>query len=662
MLFVAGILGLFMTAMRFAVYFFFGHQGNEFPGVLNVFILGLRFDLRTIALVLLFMLLIGNIPKLRPFNNHDSRIRWVRFLSVVFLVIVFFYIVDFAHISYLGQRLNASVINLMVDASISLRMVWESYPVITLVLILLFLTFLFFLLVRYVSGCIRRINPFISGRQRWIEGICWFLVLGFLVFGRISQYPLRWSDAFGLGTDYRANLALNPFESFFNTLKFRSNQYDLEKVRQYYPQLNSYYRFSPPLDSISFARKIEPIDSLPVEPNIVLVICESFSAYKSSSFGNPQLTTPFFDSLAKNGLFFDRCFSPTFGTARGVWATLISNPDVESPATASRNPAAVDQRTIINAFKNHDKYYFLGGSTSWANLRGILNNNIDSIRIYEQDNFDVPKIDVWGISDKNLFLQSNQVLAKSTRPFFAVIQTADNHRPFTIPEEDLAEFKRETISGAELKAAGFSGLDEYNAFRYTDFCYRKFMEAASKEPYFKNTIFVFTGDHGVPGNAGDIFPRVWTEQRLTQHHVPLLYYAPALVAATRQHRIASQIDLLPTLAGICKIPYTNYSLGRDLLDTANKAQFAFLFDMDNNQVSIIDSQYLFRKQIHGRQEEMFSLNSNAAVPMDSSLDGRRKQLRVLGDGIYESARFLLLNNQKRQNEEACSLEVRPRQL
>ena len=34
------------------------------------------------------------------------------------------------------------------------------------------------------------------------------------------------------------------------------------------------------------------------------------------------------------------------------------------------------------------------------------------------------------------------------------------------------------------------------------FGYQKFFEAASKEPYFKNTIFVFVGDHGIRGDAG----------------------------------------------------------------------------------------------------------------------------------------------------------------
>ena len=44
-----------------------------------------------------------------------------------------------------------------------------------------------------------------------------------------------------------------------------------------------------------------------------------------------------------------------------------------------------------------------------------------------------------------------------------------------------AEFKLENFPVEELKRSGFENNDELNAFRYTDFCYRKFMEAAKKE-------------------------------------------------------------------------------------------------------------------------------------------------------------------------------------
>src|SRR5690606_15380921 len=126
----------------------------------------------------------------------------------------------------------------------------------------------------------------------------------------------------------------------------------------------------------------------------------------------------------------------------------------------------------------------------------------------------------WGISDKNLFLEANKILARQTKPFFSVIQTADNHRPYTIPEEDRKEFEIKQLPTDSLERNGFQSVEEYNAFRYTDFCYRKFMEAASKEAYFNNTLFVFIGDHGIGGDAGNLFPLAWKE--LTSQHVPLL--------------------------------------------------------------------------------------------------------------------------------------------
>ena len=68
-------------------------------------------------------------------------------------------------------------------------------------------------------------------------------------------------------------------------------------------------------------------------------------------YGNPLNTTPFFADMCKQGVFFNRAFSPAYGTARGVWATITGVPDVQLGKTSSRNPAAVNQHTIINDFK-----------------------------------------------------------------------------------------------------------------------------------------------------------------------------------------------------------------------------------------------------------------------------------------------------------------------
>ena len=122
--------------------------------------------------------------------------------------------------------------------------------------------------------------------------------------------------------------------------------------------------------------------------------------------------------MCKQGIFFDRCFTPAYGTARGVWAVITGIPDVEYPNTASRNPAAVDQHTIINDYKGYDKFYFLGGSLSWANIRGLLTNNITGLHLYEEDSHKAKTVDVWGISDKNLFLEANGVFKEQTPPVF----------------------------------------------------------------------------------------------------------------------------------------------------------------------------------------------------------------------------------------------------
>jgi phosphoglycerol transferase MdoB-like AlkP superfamily enzyme len=109
---------------------------------------------------------------------------------------------------------------------------------------------------------------------------------------------------------------------------------------------------------------------------------------------------------------------------------------------------------------------------------------------------------------------------------------------------------------------GFESLEEFNAFCYTDYCYRKFIEAAKAISYFDNTIFVFVGDHGVEGNATEMYPKVWTDQRLNDEHVPLLFYAPSLLVPQKRSEAVSQIDVLPTLANMILQPYTNKTTGK----------------------------------------------------------------------------------------------------
>lgn len=636
-----------MSLLRLLFYWQFNPLNKAFSG--SAFLLGLRFDLKFVCIVAAAIFLLCGISFINPFKKVFAKKIWVIFLTVVFAVLAIFYAADHYYYDYLHQRLNANILSYAEDAAISANMAWQSYPVIKFSIA--FIVLIFFAVLFFRKQLSKYINePAVIVKRAWLYKLVFFLLLGLGIFGKIGQFPLRWSDAFTLSDDFKANLALNPFESFISTLKFTDVQADIKQVKKYYPMMASHLGVQQPdSGALNFERKYLFKDSLTDKPNVVLVICESFSMYKSSMSGNPLNTTPFFNELCKHGIFFNRCFTPAYGTARGVWATVTGLPDVlgSSKQTASRNPAAVDQQLIINDFKGYDKFYFLGGDPTWANIQGLLKNNIDGLRIYSQDDFSAKKIDVWGISDKHLFLESNKILAAKKNPFFAIIQTADNHRPYTIPKEDLGAFKKISFPKDSLKKYGFENNEEMNAFRYTDFGYQQFIEAAKKEKYFDNTIFVFIGDHGITGDAGNIYPRSWTNQRLTAEHVPLLIYAPKLVQPQIINNVCSQIDIFPTIATFLKIPYRNNAMGRNILDTAAvKDKCAFVMDHDLKTIGVVTDQYLFQQQLQSGKAAFVSVVNDEPVKQSATTDSIKNYLGELTRAYYETAKYLILNNKK----------------
>jgi len=650
---VALFFFLLMFVLRVAAFNYFAPPGSHAADMLKSFWLGFRFDAREVGVVCLLLLIAGSIPSLHPFARKTGKTVSLSIVGLFLVTVIILYVFDFLHFRYLLQRLNASALGFLADAKISGTMVWQTYPVLRILLGMLLVFFILFWILKKFYKSIAKTAYTGSKSKRIVLGIFVFLLCALGIFGRVGQYPLRWSDAFDLGNDFQANLALNPFQSFFSSLSFRSSTFDLAKVKKEYPLVAAYLGVNhPDSTSLSFARTIAPpkSDAVFQPPNIVMVICESFSAYKSSMWGNPLNTTPYFNELAKQGLFFDNCFTPSFGTARGVWASITGVQDVELTKTASRNPSMVDQHTIINDFNGYEKFYFLGGSTSWANIRGLLTNNIKDLHIYEDKDYKASTVDVWGISDRDLFKESNNVLKQQTKPFFAVIQTADNHRPYTIPEEDLKEFKKISLPSDSLKKYGFDNNEELNAFRFTDFCYQHFIEAAKKEKYFDNTIFMFVGDHGINGNAGNMFPPAWSDDGLTRNHVPLLFYAPKLLSPRRLHCVASQVDVLPTLAGLAQISYTNTSLGRDLVKQfatdSGKSNLAFIYDANNKDIGVINGAWYYTRNQQGSQEKMVWADF-AAPPNTSHKDSLTVVNRANTEALYETARYMLLHNKKK---------------
>ena len=635
---------LLFTLFRLTTYFAFKPEGFSFTDLLPSFLLGVRYDLRWISIILLPVVVLSMNQRFSPFDSPRNKKWWTWYLAIITFIVFFFFAADFGSFSYNQTRLDAGAMNFVEDPGISIRMMWQTYPLFWLLLGLLLIVFLFRWMYRKSHWRVITTTDGLKIPYRRKFFILAAIIMAGFIYGQFALKPLTWKQCFVFQDSFKSYLALNPLQNFFATLKLRKPEFNEQKAREAFPAMAEWMPLRE-VTEFSYRRIVAPGSAaLESSPNVVVVMCESFSMYKSTMSGNPLNTTPFFDSMAKRGVFFERCFTPHFSTARGLFALITGIPDAQLFKFSTRNPLAIDQHTIINNFEGYDKHYFLGGNAEFNNFGGLL-KNIDDLQMHTEGSFQSPRINVWGISDKDLFLEANKVFRHKDKPFFAIIQTSNNHRPFMIPARDTADFRIKSESPERLLKYGFGSIEEYNSFRYSDYCFKEFMKAAENEDYFHNTIFVFVGDHGVAGNAEAIYPSAWTKERLTDEHVPLLFYAPYLLKPQKRSEVVSQIDVMPTIAGMIQQTYVNTTLGRDLLDTTKTNNFAFITNTAG-KIGMVTDDFYFTTNLNFPDEHMVPVREKSYQYSKAQRDSIQKRLSVFTSAFFETAKYMLMNNHK----------------
>ncbi|MEO5968150.1 MAG: sulfatase-like hydrolase/transferase, partial [Ferruginibacter sp.] len=392
---------IIFTGFRIATVICFKPEDTKYMSLFSSFGLGLKYDLRWISFILMPIAILSLFPKLSPFYSLKMKGIWTIYLGIITLLVLFFYGADFGQFAYVNARLNADALIFAEDPRESLQMVWQSYPIIWILIGLFGAVLMMIWMFRRIHVGIEGKNTLIHKfdfRRRW--HLAAILILGWFMYGFFTIYPLNFYRAFNLNDEFKSNLALNPLQNFFTTLRFRKPDYNTH-AKAYFKRTAEFLKIDATISKDNpYTRFYHPgSKALESQPNIVLVICESFSMYKSSMSGNPLDASPYFNEMSKEGIFFNRCFTPTFGTARGVFAILTGIPDVQLGKFSTRNPEAVNQRTIIEDFDGYDKYYFIGGRSQFNNFGGLV-KNIPGVEIYEEGKYNSPKFNVWGISDK----------------------------------------------------------------------------------------------------------------------------------------------------------------------------------------------------------------------------------------------------------------------
>ncbi|MGB0879657.1 MAG: LTA synthase family protein [Polaribacter sp.] len=645
-------LFVFATFFRGLFYVFFVELENNSPLIQKALWLGIRFDLKLATLTFFPLAIFVLITNYRFFNSLIYKRIANIYIVLSYFIITLFYLFDFGYYDYLATRLDASSLRFLSNFKISSQVLIESYPVYKGVFGILILSFIVYKCALFVYNLFSKTN---QKRTKKIKAIYFFLtifLLSFGVYNSITHYPLRWSEAFFSKNNTVNQFALNPVLYFFDSFAFRSEGVDIEKFKTYYPVIAKHLNL--PQDTINFQKKVTFDKPYEEKPNVIYIMLESVGTAPMSFYGNPLNSTPKMDSMMKESINFSRFYVHKPGTAGSVFASITGLPDIEDIKTASRNPMIIDQRIIFDQYQGYEKLYFIGGSANWANIRGVFQSNIKDLKIFEEGSFEEEnRADVWGIDDYDLFKESDKILKslhQKGKPFVAYIQTATNHMPFTVPQkkESFTPILENEIDEKTLLKGGFRSLGQLNGIRYLDFNVARYLERAKESGYYDNSIFVFFGDHRGGMKKLSFLKDNEDDLGIQVHHVPFFIHAPKYIKPQKIDTYAKLIDVFPTATSLAKIDYTNYTLGRDLLDstTTNAAAFVYIQSKGEKAVGLIKGDYYYEKTNISKKTSLYSLLTNSVEDLKFDKPNVALQMDSLLSAYYHSTKYLYFNNKK----------------
>lgn len=313
----------------------------------------------------------------------------------------------------------------------------------------------------------------------------------------------------------------------------------------------------------------QPNDSSAFTPrNVVVLILESYSKQhigfynKTLRGGTYKGFTPFLDSLiTTSAMTYKYSYANGRKSIEGMPSVLSSLPNYVEPLFLT--PASLNAMSGLARELGENKGYttaFFHGAqngsmgfqafaraTGFQHYYGRTEFNADPDFNGDKD-FD----GTWAIWDEEFFQFFAEQMTRMKEPFMTALFSASSHDPFVVPEKYKGRFPQ-----------GERPLQQCIA--YTDYALKRFFETASRQAWFKNTLFVITADHV----SQQIDPFYCTS--LGNYCVPIILYAPGdpALRGYDEEQIVEQIDIMPTVLSYLHYDKPYIAFGRNMLGKEN---------------------------------------------------------------------------------------------
>jgi phosphoglycerol transferase MdoB-like AlkP superfamily enzyme len=448
--------------------------------------------------------------------------------------------------------------------------IWDAYPVMKVLGVTVTLAVLAVYFMRHAIG--RAFEPSDSFRGRLVMIVPYTLALALA----IAFYP---TNALSVSSNRVENeLVQNGSSSFFQAARTSDIEYEAYYTSSVAATNLGLLQTELAPDGAAFTQlELGKLSRRhPARPdglgklNVVVVASESFGAEFSRLHGSTRNWTPNFDGYAKQGLWFAHTYASGTRTVRGLEAIAASFPPIPTVSILRRpgNQGIGSWGKTMNELGYRSSFLY-GGYSYFDDMKTFFGGNGFQV-LDRTDIEDVRFANVWGVADEDLYDRAIQHYGeqyRSGKPFFSIIMTTSNHKPFTFR------------AGLETEGIKPAGGGRQSGVRYADYALGYFLREAARQPWFDDTIFVVVADHGarVYGKA---------EIPLETYEIPLMIYAPKHIAPRQVDTLMTQIDIAPTVLGLLGLPYEAPFFGIDALhEPAGHARIA-LFS-HNHDVAIL---------------------------------------------------------------------------
>lgn len=351
------------------------------------------------------------------------------------------------------------------------------------------------------------------------------------------------------------------------------------------------------------------------KPNIVIIMVEGLGSdfMGNNSYGG---FTPFLDSLTSKSLYWENFVSNT-GRTFGVASSLLASLPYGEKGFLEMGtlPSHISLLSVLKT-NDYTTSYYCGDDSSFDRKINFLEyNEIDYVTDVKKFGPGYVKTKEnaggfsWGYPDAEIFKKTLSELDSKKMPRLDVIMTLSNHEPFSFPSKEVYLKKVDNILNTNRRLDGIKEQvgtykDIFAALLYTDTSIKNFMEAYSKRPEYKNTIFIITGDHR-------LIP-IPQKDELCRFHVPLIIYSPMLKKAEKFKSVSSHWDVTPSLLAFLMNNYKFNKLAKtawmgDGLDTAKEFRNIHKIPLMRYKGSIND--YIYEDYMHSGGE-LYKIDEN----------------------------------------------------